>query len=90
MSEIPKNIPLPDMSEILSTYKSHPTAEDNAAPKGLIIKEEKKEIASNNKSETPWKMPKCDTPFEKKMYILHEGTRMFQMMIDGIVKLAKV
>jgi hypothetical protein len=40
MTEIHNTIPVPDMSDILSTYKTHPTATDDTAPRGLICKKE--------------------------------------------------
>lgn len=89
MPEIPKNIPSPDISDVLSTYKSHPTAEDDAAPKGLIV--QKEPVCTNkNSPKEVWSMPKCETPFEKKMYILHEGLRMFEVVVNASVKIAKV
>lgn len=81
MPEIPTNTPIPDMSDVLSTYKSHLTAEDDAAQKG---------ISAQNKVEGVWSIPKCETPFEKKMYVMHEGMKVFALILNSIVKLAKV
>jgi hypothetical protein len=89
MPEISKNIPDFNPSDVLSTYKSRPTAEDDAAPKGLLTH---KEPACTNKNSAHeiWMVPKCETPFEKKMYILHEGVGIFEFILNTSVKIARI
>ena len=84
MPEIQKNIPLPDMSDVLSTYKSSPTEADNTTSKGFGRE------TSHTQNTEMWNMPKCETPFEKKMYILHEGMKVFALTLNATVKLVRV
>lgn len=86
MSETQKNIPSPDISDVLTTYKSHPTTEGDDAAQSLL--KNRQEITLDKDS--GWSAPKSETPFEKKMYILHEGTKMFEIMVNGFVKMAKI
>ncbi|MFA6080042.1 MAG: hypothetical protein WC753_01005 [Candidatus Gracilibacteria bacterium] len=90
MTEIHNTIPVPDMSDILSTYKTHPTATDDTAPRGLICKKEGK----NTSREDAIQIPKCATFFEKTLCTLQiiskQGLTWLEALINGCVKMAKV
>jgi hypothetical protein len=89
-----------DISEIFSTYKTHPTEDEKAEPTLCIQNEILKEVPHLNKTidrgeeEEVKEIPNYETSFQKKMYILEtisqNAIKTLKIIIDGIVRATKI